>query len=83
MGCSVCGESGASHRPPCRVRDGVLLAPVCTSIEECDEQLLEHRRLYLDAVEEGRDVEAFDEHARLDDLLDQRIHLPLQRGPSD
>ena len=49
-------------------------------VDEIDRRLLACHAAYLDAIDQGDLDSALAMHAEMDDLLDQRIHLPLQRA---
>jgi iron uptake system EfeUOB component EfeO/EfeM len=54
-----------------------------TRVEEVDRRLTATTNAFHDAIDRG-DLEAADVlYAELDDLLDQRLHLPLQREQAD
>lgn len=53
--------------------------PAMTKVEEIDALLTRTRAAFLTYTEQGRLVEADAAYLLLDHLLDQRLHLPLQR----
>lgn len=52
------------------------------TVREVDSDLMRARQAYLDAEERGDLIAATERYDELDQLLEERLHVPLQRDPS-